>query len=129
METSTKMISRNDIINMVETGRPLHCKGNYFTFGIKIRQDAVYDFRHDISTIRQIQEIVDLHRLDLFYWHGFSHQGSLEIKLADGEHIFGRAWESTYTQTNLVNAAEKVMKLLGEMIDYDEMRKGLLRKD
>jgi hypothetical protein len=128
METATRAISKDEIAKMIRTEKLLYGKGNCFELNIPIKHCLIRAFMNDDNTTRTLKEITDSHRIHFYYWHGFSHQGSLDIKLIDGDPVAGRAWQRLNNQDNLVNAAEKVVDLLGGMVDLDEMRKELLRR-
>ncbi len=136
MEAATKKISRGEIEGMIRIGdnlsRPKHPSSKNFTFEVKIRSEVIDAYRNNASVIGQIDTVAESYGLKLSYVSCNDPQnkeGTLRIRLEDGVEVFGRGWHEAIDSTNLVEAADEIVELLGEMVDHEDARRQLLRNN
>ena len=120
--------SRDEIMSMIDTKPCCSRPGSYFVFHMEIRQGQIDAFMGNEPASVMIWEIAKSHQLDLSYMYTTDLAGkrSLEIILEDGAEVVGRKSREAKDKTNLADAAERVVRLLDVMIDYEEMHRQLL---
>ncbi len=132
---STNTIHRNEVARLVlERANPAATSlESYFVLHFRIKEDAISPFKRDKQTQTTLKSIAEAHRVELNYGQGEYKSGAiirkiLEIRLRDGA-IGGETHRMVRSPDNLISAGKKVVALLGELIDYEDVRKQLLRRE